>query len=84
MLCIQFLLEFSNNRFESLHRCYNYTENMYVSLCNENKRYFMTKLQNFFLLFHFWDKALIWRATLCNQLLLQFSGVQFESFHRCY
>ena len=80
-LCNQLLPEFSSNQFEILHRCYKHIEDVHVTFSRQEN--------NFDKITTFWTDNLLVRlqygvASLCNQLLPEFSSNQFETFHRCY
>ena len=81
-LCNQLLPEFSSNQFETLHRCYKHIEDGHVSFSRQEnnfwQNYGILDLENFQVRLQYWV------ASLCNQLLPEFSSNQFESFHRCY
>ena len=81
-LCNQLLPEVSSNQFETLHRCYKHIEDMHVTSCRgENnfwQNYGILDVDNFEVRF---QKGV---ARLCNQLLSEFSSIQFETLHRYY
>ena len=72
-LCSQLLLEFSSNQFETLHKCYQPTDDVRVIL-----NYSIFDLDNFEVRLQYGV------ASLCSQLLLEFSSNQFETLHKCY
>ena len=88
-LCNQLLQEFSSNQFETLHSCYKHTENVHVTFSRQennfwqNYRFFYDILD----LDNFQARLQVglqyWVASLCNQLLPEFSSNQFETSHRC-
>ena len=81
-LCNQLLPGFASNQFEILHRCYKHNEDVHVT-CSRQERKFW---QNYGILdldiFQVWLQRKV--ASLCNQLLPEFSSNQFETVHRCY
>ena len=81
-LCNQLLLQFSMDRFETLHTYCGYIEDVHVNFCrgknNFWQNYGVLDLDNFQVRLQFGV------ASLCNQLLPEFSGNQFETFHRYY
>ena len=83
-LCNQLLSQFSSNQFEILHRCYKHIENVHVTLNRQENNFW----QNYGILDldldNFQVKLQYWVASLCNQLLPEFSSNQFEILHRCY
>ena len=80
-VCIKKLLsEFSSNQYEASHRCHKYIKDVHVTLGRRKKNFFdkIQALVNF-------EVMLQYRvASLCNQLLPEFSSTQFETLHRCY
>ena len=85
-LCNQLLPECSSNQFETLHRCYKYIEDVYVTLSrqenNFGQNYGILDLDNFQVRLQV--RLQYGVASLCNQLLPEFSSNQFETLHRCY
>ena len=81
-LCNQLLPEFSSNQFETFHRCYKHIEDVHVTFSrqenNFEKNYDILDLDNFQVRLQYWV------ASLCNQLLPEFSSNQFETLYRCY
>ena len=81
-LCKQLLPEFSSNQFETLHRCYKHIENVHVTFSRQEnnfwKNYGILDLDNFQVRLQYGV------ASLCNQLLPEFSSNQFETLYRCY
>ena len=81
-LCNQLLPEFSSNQFETFHRCCKHIEDVHVTFSGQEnnfwQNYGILELDNFQVRFQYWV------ASLCNQLLPEFSSSQFETFHRCY
>ena len=49
-----------------------------------DKKIIFDKIMAFLDLDNFQDRLQYWVASLCNQLLTEFSSNQFETFHRCY
>ena len=80
-LCIQLLPEFSSNQFETLHRCYKHIEDVHVTFSrqenNFGQNYGILDLDNFQVRLQYGV------ASLCNQLLPEFSSNQFDTLHRC-
>ena len=78
-LCNQLLAEFLSNQFETLHRCYKHIKNLHVTFSREDNKF----LQNYGILdldnFQVWLQVRLqyWVASLCNQLLPEFSSNQF-------
>ena len=85
-LCNQLLPEVSSNQFETLHRCYKHIENVHVTFCRQEnnfwQNYGILDLDNFQVRLQV--RLQYWVASLCNQLLPEFSSNQFETTHRCY
>ena len=81
-LCNQLLPELSSNQFETLHRCYKCIENVHVTFSRQENHFW----QNYSILNldNFQVRLQYGVASLCNQLLLEFSSSQFETLHRCY
>ena len=81
-LCNQLLQEFSSNRFETFHRCYKHSKDVHMTLCIRKnyfwQNYSIFDLDNIEVRFQYWV------ARFCNQLLLEFSSIQFKNSHRCY
>ena len=73
--------EFSRNQFETEHRCYQPLENVHGTL--KMKKQFFTNF-NLNDLDDFEVRLQFSLASLCNQLLPEFSSNQFETLHRCY
>ena len=78
-LCNQLLPEFSSNQFETFHRCYKHIEHVHVAFSrqenNFRQNYGILDLDNFQVRLQYWV------ASLCNQLLPEFSSNHFETFH---
>ena len=78
----QLLPEFSSNQFETFHRCYKHIEDVHVTFGRQEnhfgQNYDILDLDNFQVRLQYWV------ASLCNQLLPEFSSNQFETLHRCY
>ena len=55
-----------------MHRCYKHIEDVHVTF------------SGILDLDHFQVRLQYWVASLCNQLLPEFSINQFETLHRCY
>ena len=85
-LCNQLLPEFSSNQFETLHRCYKHIEDVHMTFSrqenNYGQNYGILDLDNFQVRLQV--RLQYWVASLCNQLLPEFSSNQFETLHRCY
>ena len=81
-LCNQLLPEFSSNQFETLYICYKHIENVHVTFSRQENNF----LQNYGILDldNFQVRLQYWVASLCNQLLPEFSSNQFETLHRCF
>ena len=80
-LCIQLLPEFSSNQFETFHICYKHIEDVHVALSRQENNFW----QNYDILdLRLQVRLQYWVASLCNQLLPEFSSNQFETLHRCY
>ena len=81
-LCNQLLPGFSSNQFETLHRCYKHIENVHVTFSRQETKfcqnYGTLDLDNFQVRLQFGV------ASLCNQVLSEFSSNQYETLHRCY
>ena len=81
-LCNELLTEFSSNQFGTLHRCCKHIENVHVILCwwknNFWQNYRIFNLDNYEV------RPQYRAASLCNQLLSEFSSIQFEFLHRYY
>ena len=81
-LCNQLLSEFASNEFETFHRCYKHIEDAHVTFSRQENyfshNYGILDLDNFQIRLQYWV------ASLCNQLLLEYSNNQFETLHRCY
>ena len=81
--CNQLLPEFSSNQFEASHRCYKHVEDdVHVTFSRQENHFW----QNYGILDldNFQVRLQYWVASLCNQLLPEFSSNQFEASHRCY
>ena len=80
-LCNQ-LQGFSSNQFETLYLCYKHIEDVYVTFWRREN----TNWQNYviFDLDNFEVRLQYWVASLCNQLLQEFSSNQLETLHKCY
>ena len=70
------------DHFETMHTCCGYIEDVHVNFGRRKKK-FSTKLRHFGLR-QFSVRLPYGVASLCNQLLLEFSSNQFETLHRCY
>ena len=85
-LCNQHLPEFSSNQFETLQRCYKHSEDVHVTFNRQEnnllQNYDILDLDNFQVRLQV--RLQYWVASLCNQLLPEFSSNQFETLHRCY
>ena len=85
-LCNQLLPKFSSNQFETLHRCYKHIEDVHVTLSRQENNF--EQNYNILDLYNFQVRLQVrhqhWVASLCNQLLPEFSSNQFETLHRCY
>ena len=81
-LCNQLLPEFSSNQFENLHRYYKNIEDVHVTFRSGENNFCQN--YGFLDLDNFQGRLQYWVASLCNQLLSEFSSNQFEIFHRCY
>ena len=81
-LCNQLLPEFSSSQCETFHRCYKRIEDVHVTLSrkenNFQQNYCILDLDNFQVRLQYWV------ASLCNQLLPEFSNNQFGTLGRCY
>ena len=86
ILCNQLLPEFSSNQFEALHRCNKHIENVHVTLSRQEnnfwQNYDILDLDNFQVRLQV--RLQYWVASLCNQLLPEFSSNQSETLHRRY
>ena len=82
-LCNQLLPEFSSNQFETLHRCYKHIKDVHVTFSRQENIFFK-KNYDILDLDNFQVKLQYEVASLCNQLLPEFSNNQFEALHRCY
>ena len=85
-LCNQLLPEFSSNQFETLHRCYKHIENVHVTFSRQEnnfwQNYGILDLDNFQVRLQV--RLQHWVASLCNQLLPEFSSNHLETLHRSY
>ena len=81
-MCNQLLPEFSSNQFETLHRCCKHIEDVHVVFSRQENNF----LQNYGILDldNFQVRLQYGVASLCNQLLPEFSSNQFETLRRCY
>ena len=81
-LCNQLLPEFSSNELLTLHRCYKHIEDVHVNFSRQENHFWQNNgildLDNFQVRLQYWV------ASLCNQLLPEFSSIQFETVHRYY
>ena len=70
------------DHFETMHTCCGYIEDVHVNFCRRKKFF----LQNYSILdlANFQVRHQYGVASLCNQLLPEFSSNRFETFHRCY
>ena len=76
-LCNQLLPWFSSNQFETLHRCYKHIEDVHVTFSRQETKF----CQNYGILDldNFQVRLQYGVASLCNQLLPEFSSNQFET-----
>ena len=85
-LCNQLLPEFSSNQFETLKRCYKHIEDAHVIFSRQEnnfwQNYGILDLENFQVRLQV--RLQYWVASLCNQILPEFSSNQFETLNRCY
>ena len=81
-LCNQLLPEFSSNHFETFYRCHKHIEDVHVTFSRQENNFW----QNYGILDldNFQVRLQYWVASLCNQLLPEFSSNQFETFHRFF
>ena len=79
------------DHFETLHTCCGYIKDVHVNFCRGKNNF----LQNYGILdldsfqvtilgCKFQVRLQYGVASLCNQLLPEFSSNQFETLHRCY
>ena len=70
------------DHFETMHTCCGYIEAVHVNICRRKNNF----LQNYSILDldNFQVRLQYGVASLCNQLLPEFSSNQFETLHRCY
>ena len=70
------------DHFETMHTCCGYIEDVHVNFCRQKNNF----RQNYGILdlYNFEVSLQCGVASLCNQLLPEFSSNQFETFHRCY
>ena len=70
------------DHFETMHTCCEYIEDVHVNFCRDKNNFW----QNYgnLDLDNFQVRLQYWLASLCNQLLTEFSSNQFETLHRCY
>ena len=68
------------DHFETMHTCCGYIEDVHVNFCRSKNNFW----QNYgiFDLDNFQVRLQYGVASLCNQLLPEFSSNQFETFHR--
>ena len=73
---------FPSNQFETLHRCYKHKEDVHMIFSKQENNF----RQNYSILHldNFQARLQYGVASLCNQLLPEFSSNQFETFQRCY
>ena len=83
-LCNQLLSEFSSNQFETLHRCYKHFEDVHVTFSRQENNFLQNYGTRILDLDNFQVRLQYGVASLCNQLLSEFSSNQFETLHRCY
>ena len=81
-LCNQLLPEFSSNHFETFHRSYKHIENVHVTFSRHENNFW--KNYGILDLDIFQVRLQYGVASLCNQVLPEFSSNQFETLHRCY
>ena len=85
-LCNQLLPEFSSNQFETLHWYYKHIEDVHVTFSRQDNNFWQNDsildLDNFQVRLQI--RLQYWVASLCNQLLPEFSSNQFKTVHRCY
>ena len=81
-MCSQLLLQFSLDHFETMHTCCGNIEDVHVKFCRRKNNF----CQNYGILDldNFQVKLQYGVASLCNQLLPEFSSNQFETVHRSY
>ena len=76
------------DHFETMHTSCGYIEDVHVNFCRVKITF--DKITAFFRLGfnldldNFQVRLQYGIASLCNQLLQEFSSNQFETFHRCY
>ena len=70
------------DHFETMHTGCGYIEDVHVTFSRHESNFW----QNYDILDldNFQVRLQYWVASLCNQLLPEFSSNQFETFHRCY
>ena len=81
-LCNHLLPEFSSNQFDTLHSYYKHIKDVHVSFRTE--KIIFDKIAAFFYLDNFEVRFQYRVASLCKQLLPEFSRIQFENLHRYY
>ena len=83
-LCNQLLSEFSSNQFETLHRCNKHIEDVHVTFSRQENNFRQNYGTCILDLDNFQVRLQYGVASLCNQLLPEFSSSQFETLHRYY
>ena len=81
-LCNQLLLQFSMDHFETMQTCCGYIEDVHVNFCRRNNNFWQS--YGILDLDNIQARLQYGVASLCNQLLPEFSSNQFETLHRCY
>ena len=92
-MCNQLLLQFSMDHFETMHTCCGYIEDVHINFCRG--KIIFDKITAFWTytifrlgfnldLDNFQVRLQYGVASLCNQLLPEFSSNQFETLHRRY
>ena len=69
-----------------MHRCYKHIEDLHMTFSRQEnnfcQNYGILDLDNFQVRLQV--RLQYWVASLCNQLLPEFSSNQFKTMHRCY
>ena len=81
-MCNQVLSGFSSDQFETLHRYYKHIEDVHVVFSRQENNF--RRIYGILDLDNFQVRLQYGVASLCNQLLPEFSSNQFETLHRCY
>ena len=81
-LCNHLLQEFSGNQFETLHKCYKHIEDVHVTFSRQENNF--SHNYGILDLYNFQVRLQYGVASLCNQLIPEFSSSQFETLYRCY